>query len=109
MMPHCDLCGKPTTMPFHCQYCGGNFCDEHRLPPNHDCAGIAQWKKKPLPSVGISYGKGGTITTTGSGYGPEARRGKAAKREAGIPWLKIMIVLIAIILLLLAFFAAKGL
>lgn len=34
-MPHSDLCGKSTTLPFHSQYCGGNICDEHRLPPKH--------------------------------------------------------------------------
>ncbi|WP_424030030.1 AN1-type zinc finger domain-containing protein [Methanoregula sp.] len=44
-MPRCDFCGKNVSLPFHCQYCGKNFCDEHRLPPNHACAGLAAWKK----------------------------------------------------------------
>jgi hypothetical protein len=107
-MPQCDYCDKPTTMPFHCQYCGGNFCDEHRLPPNHACVNISAWKKKPLSSVGLSYGKGGGVSATGTGYA-ETRRGKAAKRGEGLPWLMIMIAVIVIIVLVLAFFVVQGL
>lgn len=36
----CQNCGKKTTMPFRCKYCGGVFCGEHRLPESHDCDGI---------------------------------------------------------------------
>jgi Zn-dependent protease len=27
-------------MPFKCNYCGGYFCSEHRLPEFHDCTGL---------------------------------------------------------------------
>ncbi len=27
-------------MPFHCPYCGGQFCSQHRLPENHECPRI---------------------------------------------------------------------
>jgi Zn-dependent protease len=27
-------------MPFHCPYCGGQFCSEHRLPESHACPRI---------------------------------------------------------------------
>lgn len=27
-------------MPFRCNYCGGYFCPEHRLPEFHDCTGL---------------------------------------------------------------------
>jgi Zn-dependent protease len=27
-------------MPFHCPYCGRQFCAQHRLPENHDCPQI---------------------------------------------------------------------
>jgi Zn-dependent protease len=33
----CQQCGAETYMPFKCNYCGQLFCDEHRLPENHDC------------------------------------------------------------------------
>ncbi len=28
-------------MPFQCPYCGGQFCSEHRLPENHNCARLS--------------------------------------------------------------------
>jgi len=28
------------SMPFKCRRCGGSFCSKHRLPENHDCAGL---------------------------------------------------------------------
>ncbi|MCW4019243.1 MAG: hypothetical protein NWF00_11295 [Candidatus Bathyarchaeota archaeon] len=37
---NCQKCGKDTLMPFHCPYCGGQFCSEHRLPENHQCPKI---------------------------------------------------------------------
>lgn len=36
----CQKCGSETFLPFRCQYCGGYFCSEHRLPENHDCPQI---------------------------------------------------------------------
>lgn len=36
----CSFCEQHVTMPYKCKYCGKLFCDEHRLPENHDCAGI---------------------------------------------------------------------
>ncbi len=38
-MVKCDKCGVETYMPYRCNYCGGYFCDEHRLPEFHDCKG----------------------------------------------------------------------
>jgi hypothetical protein len=38
-MTACEACGKDVLMPFECNFCGGYFCDEHRLPENHDCKG----------------------------------------------------------------------
>ncbi len=37
-MPKCEECGKELALPFRCSYCGGNYCDEHRLPENHECS-----------------------------------------------------------------------
>jgi hypothetical protein len=33
-------------MPFKCKFCGERFCGEHRLPENHDCAGLENFKKE---------------------------------------------------------------
>lgn len=37
---NCQMCGQDTLMPFHCPYCGGQFCSQHRLPENHACPRI---------------------------------------------------------------------
>jgi len=35
----CDFCGNEEDLPFTCNYCGGTFCSEHRLPESHACKG----------------------------------------------------------------------
>ncbi len=35
----CQFCGKEESLPFACNYCGGTFCSEHRLPEAHECTG----------------------------------------------------------------------
>lgn len=42
-MPPCDRCGTVSDLPYRCAYCGGTHCGEHRLPENHDCAGLENW------------------------------------------------------------------
>ena len=66
------------------------------------------WKKKPLPSVGLSYSKGGGVTATGSGYRANSRREKQEKPYEMIPWLKIMIAIVVIIILVLLFMVLSG-
>ena len=39
-MVHCDRCGNVVDLPFRCNYCGGYFCGEHRLPEFHNCTGL---------------------------------------------------------------------
>jgi len=33
----CDHCSKKLGLRYKCRNCGGYFCDDHRLPENHDC------------------------------------------------------------------------
>ena len=40
----CDLCNQETDLPYTCNFCGLVFCDEHRLPENHQCLGIPEKK-----------------------------------------------------------------
>ena len=35
---NCEKCQREVFLPFRCQYCGGYYCSEHRLPENHDCS-----------------------------------------------------------------------
>jgi hypothetical protein len=48
-MATCQHCGAFVSLPFKCNYCGGEFCPNCRLPPDHDCAGIGSWKSTSAP------------------------------------------------------------
>jgi uncharacterized protein YkwD len=37
-MSKCEECGREVALPFICSYCGGYYCDEHRLPESHECS-----------------------------------------------------------------------
>ena len=106
-MTRCDTCGNEVALPFTCQHCGGKFCPDCRLPPNHGCTGIDRWNAKPRPPVGMSYSKGGGVAATG-GIALESRRRPEKKTEAGLPFLKIMIAIIVLVLLGLAWLALTG-
>ena len=41
----CDFCGKEESLPFVCNYCGGAFCADHRLPEAHQCRGDLSQKR----------------------------------------------------------------
>ncbi len=43
----CDYCGKPTYLPFKCPYCGGTFCEDHRLPEAHNCPSLRERRYVP--------------------------------------------------------------
>ncbi|MBN1683006.1 hypothetical protein JW865_05590 [Candidatus Bathyarchaeota archaeon] len=60
-MVKCDKCGKETVMPYRCNYCGGYFCDEHRLPEFHNCSGAFNRPKNTIPI--------GSYTTSNNSYG----------------------------------------
>ncbi|MFA5862452.1 MAG: rhomboid family intramembrane serine protease [Candidatus Thermoplasmatota archaeon] len=36
----CDQCGVEEYMPYVCKFCKGRYCAAHRLPENHNCAGL---------------------------------------------------------------------
>jgi len=107
MMTRCDRCGTECTLPFTCQHCGGKFCPDCRLPPGHDCTGIASWKRKPVPSVGMNYSKGGGISPT-SGAARAPRSESTKKMGEGLPYLKIMIGVVVLVLLVLGWLVLTG-
>ncbi|MDY6771462.1 MAG: rhomboid family intramembrane serine protease [Candidatus Nanohaloarchaea archaeon] len=45
-MAECSKCGKNISMPFTCKFCGDSFCSTHRLPENHDCDGLDDYKRR---------------------------------------------------------------
>ena len=48
----CDFCGKEEPLPFVCNYCGGAFCPDHRLPESHMCKGdLAQKRTVAAPAT----------------------------------------------------------
>lgn len=42
----CSYCGKREYMPWKCNYCGKEFCGDHRMPFNHDCPGIEHYNRR---------------------------------------------------------------
>jgi len=52
MQKHCKKCDKELDylLPFQCKYCNNYFCEEHRLPENHNCKNVKiswdSWKKR---------------------------------------------------------------
>jgi len=58
-MVKCDKCGVATSMPFRCRYCGGYFCDQHRLPEFHDCTGAYAGPREAPVQIGSYTPSGG--------------------------------------------------
>ena len=104
-MARCDHCGSECTLPFTCQHCGGKFCPACRLPPGHDCSGSGN--AKPRPAIGMNYRRGGGVTATG-GIALESRRKPDKKTGHGLPYLKILIVIVILVLPGLAWLAVNG-
>lgn len=108
IMVRCEHCGAECALPFTCQHCGGKFCPDCHLPPNHNCTGMSSWNTKPRPTVGANYGRGGGVSATGGGYMPDSRRDAKKKPAMVIPYLWIMIVVILLVLLGLAWLVLSG-
>jgi len=106
-MARCESCGNECILPFTCQHCGGRFCPECRLPPNHQCAGLTSWQKKPTPGISMRYVRGRGVIPT-SGGNAESRQESKGKRGEEIPWLKVMIAVMAIIILAIFFLVIIG-
>jgi len=107
-MSACEYCGNECALPFTCDHCGGKFCPDCRLPPNHNCTGLGSWNRKPRPSVSVNYTKGGGVSVTGGGYIPDSRHGTKKKTASGVSYLKIMAVIIVLILIGLAWLVFSG-
>ena len=68
-MVKCDMCGAETYMPFRCRYCGGYFCEQHRLPEFHNCTGAYAGPREAPVQIGSYTPSGGFQSQyTASGY-----------------------------------------
>jgi len=45
----CEFCGRDEPLPFVCNYCGGAFCGDHRLPEAHQCKGDLSQRRMVIP------------------------------------------------------------
>jgi Zn-dependent protease len=52
---NCEFCGKEEALPFVCNYCGGAFCAEHRLPEAHQCKGDLTQRRMVTAPPQTSY------------------------------------------------------
>jgi len=57
----CWICGKEEHIPFKCRFCGKSFCLDHRLPEQHACTELENYKQNG------QYGSGsGAYNRTGT-------------------------------------------
>jgi hypothetical protein len=47
----CYACEASTGLPFKCKFCNHHFCDDHRLPEDHDCPGLKVYKAERLSKL----------------------------------------------------------
>ena len=88
---HCEFCGKEESLPFVCNYCGGVFCGDHRLPEAHQCKGDLTQKRTIVAPPTTTTFSWQTPTTT-SPY-PTTRQAKVFSgveiRDIIIAWLAL--------------------
>ncbi|MDO9324125.1 MAG: AN1-type zinc finger protein [Methanoregula sp.] len=58
---NCSFCRERVYLPFHCEYCGRYFCGKHRLPCEHDCKNISEWKKTSASEGTTVESKAGSL------------------------------------------------
>lgn len=91
----CEFCGNEEPLPFICNYCGGSYCSDHRLPESHQCKG--NLKQRPvIVSQATSYSLGSVYTSTLGG------------RKAIFSRIEVRDIILAWLALGLAFFLLNG-
>ncbi|MDY6776734.1 MAG: rhomboid family intramembrane serine protease [Candidatus Nanohaloarchaea archaeon] len=80
-MPECSECGEQTPMPFQCKFCEESFCSRHRLPENHDCEGLRDFKDRSREEGKIGYEVGEEEEETAIPVGPRQRAWKEKLRS----------------------------
>lgn len=87
---NCDFCGREEALPFVCNYCGGAFCADHRLPEAHQCRGdLAQKRTIAAPSQSTFSWQTPSTTTP---YGAPRQGGVFSRvevRDIVLAWLAL--------------------
>lgn len=86
----CDYCGKDESLPFVCNYCGGAYCPEHRLPEAHQCRGDLTQKRTVVapPQTTFSW-QAGPATTYPSSQARRSVYSRIEVRDIIIAWLAL--------------------
>jgi Zn-dependent protease len=95
----CEFCGKDEALPFVCNYCGGVFCADHRLPEAHQCKGDLAQKRVIIAPPETTY------TWSSSTYTPQPQ--PQVSPENVFSRIEVRDVAIAYLGLGLAFFIAS--
>ena len=70
---NCDFCGREESLPFVCNYCGGAFCADHRLPEAHQCRGDLTQKRTVIAPPTTTF----TWSESSSPVAPAVKSGNA--------------------------------
>ncbi len=86
---NCEFCGKEEALPFVCNYCGGVFCGDHRLPEAHQCKGDLSQKRTVVAPTQNTFTR---TDAAGAFMGPTAQRtnkifSRIEVRDIIIAWL----------------------
>ncbi len=81
----CEVCGREEALPFVCNYCGGVFCSDHRLPEEHACKG--DLSRKPVIATQTSTFSWGGGSQTYSAAGGRAVFSRIEVRDILLAWL----------------------
>jgi Zn-dependent protease len=92
---NCDKCQKEVFLPFRCQFCGGYFCSDHRLPENHECPRIdlARLPREEQPQISTPRQGGYEYTVS---YGPI----QSAKARIRFSWKEVSHLAVATVLVI---------
>jgi hypothetical protein len=63
----CEICGKELLL-FKCKYCGKAFCEHHKAPEMHECAGLGEYRR--LQTMGVIGKPGGTAASAEKNEAP---------------------------------------
>jgi hypothetical protein len=90
----CEVCGKELLL-FKCKYCGKAFCGEHKALEDHDCPGLAEYRRQQ--AMGVIAKPGGTAVP-GEKAGEQAARHSrgAAVYKGGVFTIKLLSVIAVI-------------
>jgi len=116
-MVQCEVCGKQVDLPFRCNYCGGLFCAEHRLPESHQClhspkeppeylrerlpkTNQDEPRRQPLPlNKNVEYVSQGPLHFEKGGGWEKKRKEKTRKRNIAFACFLTAIIFVAIFFL----------